>query len=448
MKTSLLAPPNAGTLLARLIDSPALVETVQALTPASFSALVRHIGVEDAGEIIALATTEQLVAAFDEDLFVNDRPGERESFDSARFVVWLEVLLEAGDTVAAQRVAELSEDFVARALSSILVVLDHDALLARMGEGGQGAAAADKAIESCLSEDLDGYLLISRDHEGWDAVLALILALDRDHRPFLIRVCDLCAEASSGYIDDLEELATVLSAAESLAEDVEAEREDRRSRHGYVEPRAARSFLALARTPLGSDAASAKRDPITRAYFRDLEPIVGPASVAKMAPDAERLVRTIGAVVSAPVPALPSAAGAESPPDRELPVLAAMRLLSERDPRAFGERMAEFTYLANVLVSGTDNHGDRFRPAEAAEAVLATVDLGAELEVFDKPPASGRASPEELYEVLRACRAEALFRKAGSELVRRGLSVDDAGFLHSREQLEAALEQLRPRARE
>ena len=35
-----------------------------------------EIGIEDAGEIVALATTEQIVTAFDEDLFVNARPGD------------------------------------------------------------------------------------------------------------------------------------------------------------------------------------------------------------------------------------------------------------------------------------------------------------------------------------------------------------------------------------
>src|SRR3954471_7277947 len=104
------------SLLNSLIELPDLASTIQALPAPIFAALVRKVGVEDSGDLIALATTEQLVQAFDEDLFVGNRAGERESLDVRRFVVWLEVLLEAGEEAAAQRVAELDEDFVAHAL--------------------------------------------------------------------------------------------------------------------------------------------------------------------------------------------------------------------------------------------------------------------------------------------------------------------------------------------
>src|SRR5690606_38417850 len=68
-----------------------------------------------------------------------------------------------------------------------------------------------------------------------------------------------------------DELSTVLSEGESLAEDVEAAREERRSKQGYVEPRAARAFLSLALKPPTSEQRPLGRDPLTRAYFRDVE---------------------------------------------------------------------------------------------------------------------------------------------------------------------------------
>ena len=110
MKTDLARLPSAR-LLERLIQSPDLVERVQRLPPEDFSALIRRVGVEDAGELIALGTTEQLTRAFDEDLFTAEGEGERERFDAQRFATWLEVLLEAGDGAAASRLTELSEDF-------------------------------------------------------------------------------------------------------------------------------------------------------------------------------------------------------------------------------------------------------------------------------------------------------------------------------------------------
>ncbi|MFH2010445.1 MAG: DUF6178 family protein [bacterium] len=455
-KTQLTRPVAPGTILARLLEAPDLVRTIRALPEQTFSALVRNIGVEDAAEIVALATTEQLVAAFDEDLFANPQAGEREVFDGRRFVAWLEVLLEAGEEAAANRVAELSEDFVVQALSTIVLVLDHDELLARMSELGEDARWADKALESALSEELDGYLLVSRKHDGWDAALALVLALDRDHRPLLVRLLDRCASIASGYVDDLDALVTALSEGDSLAEDVEAEREDRRARQGYVEPRSARSFLSLARSPLTEEVEGERRDPITHAYFRDRErppvplrtppPDTATASTARIL----RQLADAGALASgqATLPAGPPDEHRRS--DTATTFQEAMGLLSDQQPQRFDERMEELVYLANVLAAGAEVGGRRVRPAEAAEAALATVALGAELVARDRRPVGARsntrATPPELGDVLRSCAADLLFRKASSALVSSPrLSASAGGFLRSREELEAVVKQLRAR---
>lgn len=395
-------------LLARLIDTPDLPELVRALPLPAFAALVRKVGVEDAGEVVALATTEQLVAAFDEDLFANERPGEREAFDPERFVVWLEVLLEAGDAVAAARFAELSEDFVVRALTSLVIVLDEDALRTRMSEGDDEAEAADKAIEGALSEELDGYLLLARRPDGWDAVLSLILALDRDHRALLERILDHAARVSSSMVEDLDELVTALSDAESLAEDVEAEREDRRARQGYVEPRAARGFLELAKRPL-SDADAVERDPITRAYFRDLARDAAPARAETLSP----LLSEVAGAESAVLPQLSGATkadAAEAPAGRALTL--AMQRLRASDPERFGERLEELVYLTNVLVAGGTTKDGRYRPAEAANEVLDAVTRGAELALGKR--AAKDPAIDELTEVLRTTPADLLFRRASS----------------------------------
>jgi hypothetical protein len=453
MKRASLGRLKSKAVLSRLIDAPNLVQTVRGLAPSTFAALVRHVGVEDAGELVALATTPQLVAAFDQDLFVNEQAGEREAFDRARFVTWLEVLLEAGDAVAAARVAELSEDFVVHALSSILLVLDDEALRERMSEGGYDADIADKAIESCLSEEIDGYLLLSKESEGWDAALALILALDRDHRAFLERILDRAAALSSHYVEDLEALTEVLSDAESLAEDVEAEREERRAEQGYVEARAARAFLELARKPMSGELESTERDALTKSYFRtfragssSVEPVPTPAD------DARALLEAIGEVSGEQTAAPTLGARRDAVPDsgegdgaslglREGSTFArALRLLAEQDARAFGARMEELAYLANVLVAGTEKDGARFEPAEAAEAALATVGLGAELEARGKL-AQG-ATPEELCLVLRSVTADALFRRASSFLFAEKIRPGKAGYLLSSSELEEVIAEL------
>ncbi len=443
---------STASLLSRLIATPDLVRAVQALPGPTFSALVRRIGVEDAGELLALASNEQLVDAFDEDLFRNDRPGERETFDAARFALWLDVLLEAGEAQAAQRFSTLSLDFVVQALSSQILVVDHEALLDRMARGDAAARRADKAIESTLSEEIDGYLLLSRQPDGWDAVLSLILALDRDHRSFLERVLDRCAQLASGCLDDLDELSTALSAEESLAEEVEAEREARRSQHGYVDPRAAKAFLRLSQTPPTDDQACSQRDPITAAYFRERS--AAPAATtsrsrhaatratpnppAEPPPAALAALLTLNATDAAPPPALPAAAADSAAP----PIVAALQQLAEHAPAVFSQRMEELTYLANVLVAGATPPGrprQRLRPAEAAQAALLTVGLGAELMTPEEPPLTAAA----LLSVLRSTPADRLFRQASQWLTTHLPPRVTGGFLSTPQDLDAAHERRR-----
>ena len=192
------------SLLNSLIELPDLARTIQALPAQTFASLVRKVGVEDAGELVALATTEQPVQAFDEDLFVSDRAGERESLDVGRFVVWLEVLLEAGDEVAADRVAELDEDFVAHAVGGVILVIEEDAPRERLDDGDEDEATqVDKSLESALTEDIDGYMLVAKQHDGWDAVLALVLALDKGHRALLVRLLDRLARRATELVQGL-----------------------------------------------------------------------------------------------------------------------------------------------------------------------------------------------------------------------------------------------------
>jgi hypothetical protein len=100
--------PSSRQLIARILDEPQLAAQIQALEAPVLLRLIERVGLEDAGEIVALATTEQLERVFDEDLWQTDVPGEDERFDSGRFLVWLEVMLEAGDSFVAHKLAERS----------------------------------------------------------------------------------------------------------------------------------------------------------------------------------------------------------------------------------------------------------------------------------------------------------------------------------------------------
>lgn len=409
---ALVRTSGATSLLKHLIDSPALVREVRALPAPAFSKLVRQVG--------------------DEDLFSNSRPGERETFDPRRFVTWLEVLQEAGDAVAATRVAELSEDFVAHALNALVLVLDQDVLRDSLGDGGDDAEYVDKQLESSLSEELDNFLVVARGHEGWDAVVALLLALDRDHRALLERLLDRCAAASRQLVDDLEALGTTLSEGASLAEDAEAEPDERRSQRGFVEPRDARSFLTLAEEGKGG----AKRDPIAQAYFRGLDR----SARAQQPPPAPETTRLLALVEQwsddDPRPARVTA-DRRALPGRASVLVEALQALREVDEAAFDARMAELAFLSNVLVAGAELHADRLRLSDASEAALATVELGAELAA--RQPEQ-RANVDTLREVLAARSADGLFREASAALAKSGFK---RAWLLTRSEVEGTLARVR-----
>ncbi|MCK9459847.1 MAG: DUF6178 family protein [Proteobacteria bacterium] len=415
-----LSRTTSGRLLDRILDTPDLPDAVRRLSPASLGALIERIGLEDSGELVAMATVEQLERIFDEDLWRNERPGEEERFDAERFALWLEILLEAGDEPVARRLAELPEELVTLALHRQVLVLDMDALVSEMTGScdRDDVDRIDKALSGCLSEELDQYRIVSRRHDGWDAVLSAILALDRDQHDTLARVLERCAAMSAEHIEESGGLYEVLTSEEMLEGDVAAEREDRRAAQGHVAPSAAAAFLKLART--APPDLRADRDPLTRAYFRELARApagegAGPAPAAAAAPsDLVELLRSEGVLRAGDAGPLLEA----SPRARTEPLFVrALRRLAETEPAAFAERSEELAYLANVLAAGIASRRGRLRPVEALEAAIAAVDLGLGISL-------GRASAEakggdpvkHAAAALLGLRADTLFRLAWHKL--------------------------------
>src|SRR3982751_744489 len=100
------------TLLERLLDTPQLARSVPQLPAEVLHRVIERCGLEDAGEIITLATPAQLCGVFDLDLWRSGEPGAEERFDADRFAVWLEVLMQAGGEVAAQTIAALDPNLI------------------------------------------------------------------------------------------------------------------------------------------------------------------------------------------------------------------------------------------------------------------------------------------------------------------------------------------------
>lgn len=335
------------SVLARVLASADLAERIAELDAPALARIIEKVGLEDAGELVALASTEQLAGVFDEDLWKNERAGQEERFDADRFGLWLEVMLEAGDAFVANRLADLDEDFVAHAFALQILVVDLDELAAEM------TPEADKALESSLSDEIDHYQVIARRPESWDAVLTVLVALDRDHHDVLERILDRCARASSAAIE-ADGLHSVLSAAEELASDVAAEREDRRTEQGHVEPRAAAAFLELARRSSGAF----ERDALTKAHLREASR--APVTIPKRPSRLENLLGTV-----------------KKPPllGKSSPLAGALAAL---DPETLAERSEELAYLVNVVVAGQGWRGRRLRPIEAVRIVMRACELSLE----------------------------------------------------------------------
>ena len=432
--TSLNRPrvPSSTDLLLRILERPALVAAVRELPGAVLGKLIDCIGLEDAGELVALATTAQLERVFDDDLWRAERAGGDETFRPERFALWLRVMLDAGEELLVQRLCELPQELLALAVHRLVLVLDMDVVAQQLAPGDEEAEALAQALETSVVEEWEEFRLVARDPDLWDDVWGALLSLDRDHHDRLRELLAECCAVSTEYISGQGGLFQVLTAAETLDSDVAAARDDRRVAEGFVSPADARAFLELARRGGGGDA----RDPITRAYFRGLAPNEGAKQEPRKAQKSDKrrnsdtalaaeadvgdLVALLQeAEVIAPLPIQPPTAllpaaeekAAAAKPHLVAPLFEqAMTDLRQHDPALFSERTRELGYLVNVWIAGGVRGGRRPRPVEALETVLKTCEAGMRTRL-----AAERVTPEQALAVLMRTPADTLFRRGFRE---------------------------------
>jgi polyisoprenoid-binding protein YceI len=464
-----LAGITSSRLLAALLDSgeDTLTRGVAALSPSSLLALVSTVGLEDAGELVALATPAQVQAVFDEALWKSDRPGDEEGFDDDRFALWLEVLLEAGEPVVVQALSGLSEDFLALALHRRALVFDAETLVQRGHQSDEPARVAlDQALDARPSHELWGYLVVARPDAdgGFDALVATLLALDERGRArgLAERLLARCAGLDEVALEGRADWVSCLTKSASLAEDVAGERADRRAAAGHVAPADARAFLRLVRrAPPPSLSVSWRageappRDPLTRAYFRELGTTSGgaaddrePTAAGSLSAQAARRLETLVAAAQAGErgeAALPPPLRTASPADRARPPAAApllqrgLRLLEERAARsgstptfvsdaartALAARGEELAYLGNVLIAAMpdDEEDEAMTPSFARRAALATTELGLDLALRERFGAAQHAPEDKmLVEMLEHESADRLFHR-GLHALQHGVAL-------------------------
>ena len=366
-------------LLERILSTPHLAQVVPRLQPELIHRVIERCGLEDSSALIALATPEQLERVFDLDLWRAGRPGHDEQFDADRFGVWLEVLVEAGVAVAAQKLSEMKAAIVTAGFAQHLRVFDRTAVSRYTTTDGHEIEEKINHADG-LTCEIGGYLGVARRTDSWEAIVAVLTTLAEDHCDCFDRVMSGCrAVSSSGReIDGLDDL---LEAGDQAMFDVAFDREQRRETSGFVAPAEARAFLEASRRLRLEHEAVPPLDPIARAHLRTTKP--GAATAPPLDDSTtESLAAVVGVLMEAGIvaPQQPRAllTGSDEPVSRLRHIETQMQFVLDRDSIASSQRHDELVFLANAVAAGCPVQARPLSPEEAWQAALAVCNLGLE----------------------------------------------------------------------
>jgi hypothetical protein len=364
--------------LERILGTPHLAQAVPRLQPELLHRVIQHVGLEECGELVALATPEQLTRVFDLDLWKSAQAGRDEEFDAGRFGAWLQVLLEAGADVAAGKLAALPLDAVTAGMAQHVRVFDAATVTPHMTFDGE--LAGGRPEEHAVAVQIGVYRIEARRPDAWAALVEVLVALEAAHADAFQRLLTRCRAVSNSRPEE-SAMHDLLDGPEQAMFDLAFDRERRREQQGYVTPAQARAFLEMARRRAGTEAERSD-NPIARAYFRSLdepvapEPAAGESTVAADGVAAVVEVLLESGMLEAPPRGLLEGSSGAAP--RLARIHAALRAVFEHDPAVYARRSAELGYLANTLVSGCSIQGRAFTTLEASDAALAICNLGLE----------------------------------------------------------------------
>src|SRR5215470_14669461 len=157
-------------LLDRLLDAPHLAQAIPRLQPELLHRVIETCGLQDCAEVVALATPEQLAQVFDLDLWRAPAAGVDEELDPDRFGMWLEVLMQSGAAVAAQKLAGIDLDLVVTCLAQHLVVYDRGAVSPYTTTDGHELMPTIDVTSGLVCE-VGGYVVKATRSAVWDTVV-------------------------------------------------------------------------------------------------------------------------------------------------------------------------------------------------------------------------------------------------------------------------------------
>lgn len=378
-------------LLQTLQDNPALPVLLRKLQPTALAGLLERVGLNDAGELMALAPTRNLLQALDESLWKSPAGGAADAFDATALIEWLEAWNEIGDSFVADRLAAMSDDYRALCLSHLVTVRRHHTLafLAIPPDDVDVELDTLRPSESCA---LYGPYMITPIEDEWDIVRASLDALWTEQPECLLRTL--------GMLDGAESMLAAPEARNRLSIDIARERERHRENLGYVTAPGACAFLVFAATASIEElAALSAYDEETRRHLAAFGASHDAASPIHAAQDADSVesddsiedddsadddevqlhrLRTVlereQLLVSQDTLLLT---------DRQARKHSALtQLLTElaaTDQAAFERCARELAYLANVVLVGVRVKGALLSQIEARDCAYATCDRGLEL---------------------------------------------------------------------
>lgn len=381
-------------VLDRILATPQLARVVPQLQPQVLHRIIQHCGLEDCGELLALATPEQLARVFDLDLWRPAAPGGDDLFDADRFGKWLDVMLDGGVAIAAAKLAAMDVGLVATALVQHVRIIDPVAVTPFTTlEGDQANPGYWLDDSSCC--EVAGYVILPKRDAFLSAITSVLNALADAHATYFNQLMQTCCRWSNSRpeIDALEDLP---AADEQAMFDMAFDREARRDPQGYVTPAQARAFLQTSRQLDLRQRSVPLRDPLTHGYFRDndhTQPAAeAPAEALASAEAIATLVDLLREAGVMPRTSQPLLEGSQQRPRRLARVQDHLRFVHDRDPVAYAARNAELAYLANVIAAGATIQSRPVTGEEASNAVVAVCSLG--LENWPKQWLAGHERPE------------------------------------------------------
>ena len=187
---------DGRTLLDRILNTPHLEHVIPRLRPDLLHGIIQRCGLEDCGEILALATQEQLARVFDLDLWRASQPGLDERFDADRFGVWVEGMVDNGAGLAAEKLAGMEVDLVITALSKHTFVHDRAAVSSYETLDGEHMEPV-RAGDDRLALDVGGYVLVARRADSWEAIVEVLVTLATEYPSYFHQVMKGCRALSN-----------------------------------------------------------------------------------------------------------------------------------------------------------------------------------------------------------------------------------------------------------